>query len=447
VRFGGDCRNFNTSLKDDEGVNVSFPVDAARIFLATALTLVVIAPMALAQQNWHHWRGPQENGYAPDANPPLQWNGEDDTNIKWKVAIPGRGSGTPIVSGRHVYVLTAVPNESAEEGAHDFNVMCLDRGTGALVWQKTATTAVPHERLHPTNTYASASPTTDGKHLYVSFGSFGIFCFDMSGNEIWSRDLGDMQTRNEFGEGTSPVLYGDSLVINWDHEGPSFIAVLDANTGETRWQEPRDEVTTWNTPLVTEAAGRTQVIVNATNFARSYDLASGEVIWQCGGQVTNCIPSPIRYNDVVFCMSGYRGAELYAIPLDSQGDVSNSPSLAWVRHEGTPYVPSALLYGDRLYFNKGNNGVVSCLNAATGEPLVDQKRLAGISSIYASPVGAAGRVYYTGRDGATVVIRHADELEILATNPLGEAVDASPAVVDNQIFLRGERNLYCIAGD
>jgi outer membrane protein assembly factor BamB len=395
--------------------------------------------------NWHHWRGPHANGFAPETDPPLNWS--SDQNIQWKKEIPGRGSGTPIVWGDRIYLTTAVPTSSsgAAQGTYDFVVYCLDRNTGEEVWRKVATSAVPHEQIHVTNTYASASPTTDGERLYVSFGSFGIFCFDMDGNEIWSRDLGDMQTRREFGEGTSPTLYEDSLIVNWDHEGPSFIAVLDAATGATRWQKPRDEVTTWNTPLVVEAAGRTQVVVNGTNRARSYDLATGDVIWECGGQVTNPIPSPVVYQGVVYCMSGHRGSALYAIPLDSQGDVSNSPSLAWVRREGTPYVPSPLLYDDRLYFTKGNNGVVSILNAETGEPYVDQKRLPAAGNIYASPIGAAGRIYITGRDGTTVVLKHADELEVLATNELGEPVDASPIAVGKQLYMRGEQHLYCIA--
>lgn len=396
-----------------------------------------------AEANWPHWRGPLANGFSPDADPPLKWDAQ--TNIQWKTPIPGRGNATPIIWQERVFVLTAAPNESGEAGAYDFIVMCLDRNTGDVVWQRAAVTAVPHERLHPTNTYASASPTTDGERLYVSFGSHGIYCYDMDGNLVWDRDLGDMQTRREFGEGSSPTLYKDSLVVNWDHEGPSFITVLDARTGQPRWRRDRDEVTSWNTPLVVEAAGRTQVIVNATNRARSYDLETGDLVWECGGQVANCIPSSVVLDDVVYCVSGYRGSALYAIPLDSRGDVTDSPSLAWVHREGTPYVPSPLLYGDRLYFTKSNNGIVSCLSAETGEPLIDQKRLPGTGDIYASPVGAAGRVYITGRGGTTVVLRHADQLEVLATNSLDEPVDASPALAGNQLFLRAESNLYCIA--
>ena len=274
-------------------------------------------------------------------------------------------------------------------------------------------------------------------------GRYGIFCYDLDGNEQWNLDLGDMQTRAGFGEGASPALHGDTLVVNWDHEGQSFLIALDAANGDERWKRDRDERTTWVTPLIVEAAGRTQVIVNASNRTRSYDLSDGEVIWECGGQVGNPIPTPVRYKDSVICMSGYRGAAIYSIPLNSMGNVSGSDTIIWHSDKGASYVPSPLLYGDRLYFTKSNNGILSIVDAATGEPLVDQQRLGAIGSIYASPVGAANRVYITGRDGTTMVLRNADQVEVLATNRLGEPVDASPALCGGQLFLRGERHLYC----
>ena len=196
---------------------------------------------------------------------------------------------------------------------------------------------------------------------------------------------------------------------------------------------------------MTEAAGRTQVIINGPNRTRSYDIETGDVIWECGGQTVNPIPSPIRNGDVVLCMSGYRGEALYAISLDATGDVTDSAAVAWSRNRGTPYVPSALLMSGRLYFTKGNTGILTILDAATGEAHIDQDRLTGIDSIYASPVGAAGKVYITSRDGATLVIADAPELEVLATNDLGEPVDASPAIVGSRIYIRGESNLYCIS--
>ena len=324
-------------------------------------------------------------------------------------------------------------------------VMCLDRNTGDVLWQKVANEAVPHESLHPTNTYASSSVTTDGKYLYASFGSYGVYCYDLDGDLKWTRDLGEMQTRNSFGEGASPTIHNGTLVVNWDHEGPSFIAALDAATGDIKWKQDRDESTTWNTPLIVEAAGRTQVIVNATGRTRSYDLDTGEILWECGGQASNPIPSPVARENLVYCMTGYRGYAVYAIPLDSVGDITDTERIAWHRDEGTPYVSSPLLYDDRLYFTKGRNGVLSCLNAETGEPIIDQERLTGMDSLYASPVGAAGRIYLVNREGTTLVLKKSDQLEVLATNVLDEPIDASPAIVGNQLFLRGDKHLYCIA--
>ena len=433
-----------------------------------------------ADANWHQWRGPNANGLASQGDPPTEWDAEK--NIKWKTPILGKGSASPIVWGDKIFVLTAVdtgqldPNAPAapavesEEGAkdgeeggrgrrggfggrfrdsgprnvHQFLVICLDRHTGDVLWQKTASEGAPHESKHGDNTYASGSPTTDGTRLYATFGSRGIFCYDLDGNPLWERDLGDMQTRNSFGEGASPTIHGDTLIVPWDQESGSKLYALDAATGDIKWEKDRDEVTTWITPLVVEAAGKTQVIINGSNRSRSYDLHTGEVIWECGGQGSNPIPAPVVFEDLVFCMTGHRDPAAVAIPLDSQGDVTDSEKIAWRTEKGTPYVPSPLLIGDHLYFTKGNNGVLSCLNARTGEPIIDQDRIPGIDNIYASMVATDGGIYITGRDGTTVVIKHGDKLEVLATNTVGEAVDASPAIVGETMYIRGAEHLFCI---
>jgi outer membrane protein assembly factor BamB len=441
--------------KTEKMVRANFSRFAARS-LAGVAALAIFAATAradfadLASPNWHRWRGPDGAGVAPQGNPPLHWDAE--TNIKWKVPVEGRGSASPIVWNDRVYLLTAVdtgkPGPNAEEGQknlHEFKVLCLDRRTGGVVWEKVACEAAPHETLHETNTYASGSPTTDGKFLYASFGSFGIYCYDLDGNFKWQRDLGDMHTRNQFGEGVSPTIHGDTLIVNWDQESGSFITALDAATGKDKWRQPRDEVTSWNTPIVAEVDGRTQVVVNGTKRSRSYNLADGKLLWECGGQTANSIASPVVWKNLAICMSGFRGNAVFAIPLDAVGDVTDTDKIAWHWDKAGPYVPSPLLYDDRLYFTKSSNAIVSCLNARTGEPVFEQQRVPGLGDSYASPVGAAGRIYFTGRDGTTVVIRHADELEVLANNALGESVDASPAIAGNQIFIRGHEHLYCIS--
>ncbi|HEY1598978.1 MAG TPA: PQQ-binding-like beta-propeller repeat protein [Pirellulales bacterium] len=430
-------------------------------------TTIQAEDMAAARlANWHQWRGPLANGTSPTANPPRTW--DENSNVRWKVTLPGEGSSTPIIWNDKVFVLSAVMTDrtielppepekpAAQEGTpmprrakrpnnyFQFVVMCLDRSTGNVRWQDVAAEEVPHEGHHPDHGYASFSPTTDGQYLYVSFGSRGIFCYDLNGRQQWKRDLGDMQTYATFGEGTSPVIHDDSLIVNWDHQGESFLMVLDAHTGETRWKVDRESVTSWATPLVVEYEGRTQVIVNASSRTRSYDLKTGEIIWECGGQVAAAIPCPVTYEGLVYCMTGFRGSALYAIPLSAQGDITDTDKVAWHRHEATPYVPSPLLYGDLLYFTGSNSAILSCLDAKTGEPVFEKSRLQGLKNLYASPVGAAERVYITGRDGVTLVLKHGRTLEVLATNKLDDRIDASPAIVGTQLFLRGHGHMYCL---
>ncbi len=423
--------------------------------------------------SWHQWRGPLASGVAPHGDPPLRW--DESTNIKWKIAIPGSGSATPIIWGDRVYLVTVVDTGRKPPGAevaqqeeasqrpggrrrfsmstpkpttfHQFTVLCLDRSTGRTIWQRVANELVPFAGHHPTNGYASASPTTNGQHLYASFGSYGIYCFDMDGNPKWNVDLGDMRTRVGFGEGTSPVLHDDSLIVNWDHEGDSFITCLNAVTGDEKWRTPRDEQTSWATPLVVQRAGTPQIVTNAQKRTRSYDLATGKLIWECGGQASNPIPSPVTGNGVVYCMTGFRGYAVYALPLAARGDISDSNKIVWNRTDNGPYVASPVLYDDLLYLTKGRNGILSCFRASTGEVQYSEQRLPGIRTIYASLAAAGGKVYVVGRGGTTVVIKHGPKYEVLATNKLDEGIDASPVIVGRQMFLRGQKHLYCIASD
>jgi outer membrane protein assembly factor BamB len=433
------------------------------LLLGCCATISLFGTEATKEQlaNWPQWRGPLVSGAAPDANPPLTW--DEKTNVKWKTAIPGRGTSTPIVWGDHVFVLTAVDTgreavvadlpkhdpklekkTEAPKTYHQFVVLCLDRKTGDIRWKKVATEQVPHEGHHPTHCYAAGSPCTDGKYLYASFGSFGVYCYTLDGELKWKRDLGRMQTRLGWGEASTPALAGNLLIVNWDQEVDSFICGLDTATGEVKWKTGRDEVTTWNTPLVVEYKGRTQVIVNATKKTQSYDATNGKAIWECGGQTVNCIPSAVTKDGVVICMSGYKGSLAAAIALDAQGDVTGTDKVLWKYEKGTPYVPSPLLHGDRLYFTQVNNALLTCLDAKTGKLIFEHERLPGLVDLYASPIAAAGRIYIVDRDGTTLVLKAGDKPEVLATNRLGDPVDASPVAVGKQLFLRGEKYLYCI---
>jgi outer membrane protein assembly factor BamB len=455
------------------------------IFVAMTLWGVATGQCApLAEQNWPQWRGPLQNGVAPQGNPPVEWS--ETKNVKWKVKIPGKGSATPIVWEDKVFVLSAIPTgkkiepppaaaadpgprtEAASQGGADeprpprnrggfgggqkptevyqFVILCLDRQTGQTLWQQTAREEVPHEGHHRSDgTFASSSPVTDGKNVFAYFGSRGLHSYDMNGKLQWSQEFGQMRIAMGFGEGSSPALYKDTLIINWDHEGDDFIAALDKKTGRTLWKETREERTSWSTPLVVEHDNKAQVITTASAKVRSYDLATGQLVWECAKLTGNVIPSPVAGDGMIFAMSGFRGNALLAIRLGRTGDLTDTDAVAWRHDRSTPYVPSPLLYGDKLYFFKGNEELLSCLEARAGKLLLDAERVEGLKGVYASPVAAGGRVYLVGRNGGTVVIKSSDKFEKLATNQLDEKFDASPAVVGKDLFLRGHEYLYCLA--
>jgi len=267
----------------------------------------------------------------------------------------------------------------------------------------------------------------------------------MAGKVQWEKDLGDQRTRNGFGEGGTPALFGNTIVVTWDHEGEDFIVALDKRTGDELWRQTRDEPTTWATPLIVEHDGKAQVIAPGTNRLISYDLATGKPIWQTEGLTLNAIPTPVTADGIVYATAGYQGNKLLAIRLGGSGDITGTDSILWRVDRDTPYVPSPLLSGHRLYFFKSNNAVLTCLDIRTGKPLYSAERVEGLKTVYASPVAAGGHVYLVDRGGTTVVIKDSDQLDIVSTNVLDDPTDASPSVVGNQLFLRSRKSLYCIS--
>jgi outer membrane protein assembly factor BamB len=408
---------------------------------------------------WPMWRGPLGTGAAPEANPPLTWS--ESQHIKWKIEIPGRGSATPVIWGDRIFLLTAIPAGVSGEDAHkprggmtprvthQFKLLAINRVDGKVIWERMAREEAPHEASHQDNgTWASSSAVTDGQHVIASFESRGLYCYDLNGTLVWQKDLGDKKMRNEFGEGSTPALHGDSVVVVWDHfvPGESFVVALDKRTGAERWRVKRDEIDTWATPAIVEEGGRTHVIVPGMNRLRSYDLATGAVLWETAGLTMNPIPSPVVGDGMVFATSGFRGNSLKAIRLaGAKGDITGTGNVVWTLDRDTPYVPSPLLYNGVLYILKTNNGLVSAFDAKTGKPHYQVQRLEKAPNVFASPVGAAGRVYVAGRDGTTVVLKHGTAFEVLAENTLDDGFDASPAVVGRELYLRGYRYLYRIS--
>ena len=443
----------------------------ARRIMTVVAAMVLALSSTHAQEGapetyWPQWRGPLATGVTPDGNPPVRWSEEE--NIRWKVSIPGRGSASPIVWDDKVFVLTAVTTGeegSGREGLFSllrrrivrgiaanevlrFTVLAFSRHDGRVLWERVAVEERPHEGIHQTGSFASPSAVADDEQVCAFFGSRGLYCYDMDGGLLWEQDFGDMTIRLGFGEGASPVLYGDTIVVNWDHQGQSFITALDKRTGRERWRVERDEQSSWATPLVVEHGGRAQVVTSATSRVRSYDLETGRLIWEADGLTQNAIPSPVAAGGMVFVTSGYRGNRLWAIRLAAaKGDITNGDAIAWSLDKDTPYVPSPLLHDGILYLLKSNRGVLSAYDAETGHRYYGPERLKGIRNVYASPVAAGGRIYITSREGTTLVVADGPRVNVLATNVLEDEFDASPAVVGDAIYLRGREFLYCIASD
>ncbi|HUR59470.1 MAG TPA: PQQ-binding-like beta-propeller repeat protein [Opitutaceae bacterium] len=447
-----------------------------RPLLAASCFAALSSLAGAAAANWPTWRGPSGAGVAPDARPPLKWS--DTENIKWKTKLPGDGHATPIVWQDRMFVLTAIETNEApptaqktavadapqpkggKRGAskgggfgggpasakvHEWAVIALDRGTGKILWQKIARREVPHEGHHATHGYASGSPVTDGEYLYASFGSRGVYCYDFAGNLKWEKDLGRMRTRMGFGEGASPALAGNLLLVPWDHEDGSSIVALDKRTGAEVWRKGRDEISSWSTPLIVEHEGRSQAVVTASNKTRSYDAKTGELIWEAAGLTGNVIPMPVTGHGRVYVTSGFRGFSIQAIKLSARGDVSETDNIVWSVRHSAPYVPSPVLSGDRLYTIKSNDAFLSCLDAHTGKFHFQDQRLTGLRTIYSSPIAANGYLFVTDREGTAVVLKDGPTFEIVATNKLGDGIDASPVMLGKEIYLRGHEYLYCIA--
>jgi len=446
--------------------------------------------VAMGENEWPNWRGPFGNGTNPSAKPPRSWTPE--SNVAWKVRIPGSGSSTPIVWNNQVIVLaaeavdarTVLETEIAEvendipmlmgfgtittigpskpESANDrylaeqkltratkrhrFAVVSYDVESGNKLWETDVIRQLPHEPCHATNSFASASPVTDGKHIYAFFGSRGIFCLDMQGKLRWQYSQGRMQTLGSFGEGASPALFEDYLVFPWDHEGDSCIVALNAKNGYVKWKVPRQERTNWATPVIVNHNGTKQVIVNGRTV-RSYKLETGELLWSCPGQTEQAIPTPLVNKGRVFVASGLRGWACFAISLDAVGPVpENSEFVHWSLKKQTPYVPSPCSYEGSLYLFNENSRTISVVNEENGEAILPPKRLQELGDVYASLGGADGMLFVTDRSGKTLVL-DAKTLELVSENTLDGTINASLVFVGERVFARSTSHLICLKSE
>jgi outer membrane protein assembly factor BamB len=407
--------------------------------------------------DWYQWRGPNNDGMAR-GDAPTTWS--DSANVLWRVNVPGRGQSSPVIWGNKLFLTTAISDTSPgsagpgknERGGnvgsgrqHKFVVICLNRDTGKVIWERVAKTATPHEGYHQQyGSFASNTPATDGRYVYAFFGSRGLYCYDLDGKLIWEKQFPPMRMRLGFGEGVAPVVDGNLIFLKFDQEENSYFLVLDKRNGQEVWRAKREEISSWSQPLVVAHNGRKQVVVSATNKVRSYEPATGKVIWECAGLGVNVIPSPVAFDGMVFVMSGHRDPNMLAIRLGREGDLTGTDAIVWTNNRGNSYTPSPVLDGGKLYFVT-DNGLLSCLNARTGEAYYRQQRLGKPHSLKASPVGANGRLYIPTEDGDVVLVRMGEKFELLATNTLADQMFiATPAIANGRIYLRGQNTLFCI---
>lgn len=428
-----------------------------------ALSTPTVRP-ADKETNWPQWRGPASMGISTETNLPTEWSASK--NVKWKTPISGRGLSSPIVWGKKIFLTTSIegavvsgaqapkhmdgdkevkhPDSVGADRSHMLNVVCIDRDTGKILWERTAYEGRVYDDRHRKNTYASATPTTDGKYVYAFFGSEGLFAYDFDGKLAWKASPGKLSLFG-MGPGTSPVLHESLVIVQCDEEAGenSFIAAYDKKSGKQIWRTPRKIQASWTTPIIVRNAKRTELITNGNEAIISYDPMTGKELWRSKGVDSNAIATPVATSDTVFIAAGYPTKIAMAIRLGSSGELKDS-DIIWKFTKGIAYVPSPILYGDYLYLMT-DRGIITCLNSKTGEVVYEGGRVPIPATFTASPVAFDNKLLLTSEDGDTFIIKAGPKHEVLGTNSLDEPVYASPAIADGKIFLRGEKNLYCIS--
>lgn len=421
----------------------------------TTSALLLLAPFLTKSDDWTGWRGPRGDGIAT-GSPPIEWS--EAKNLRWKVALPGAGLSSPIVLGERVFLTCAVPTgktrmgiiserfpEPIEIAEQDFLVLAFERASGKELWRKHLAQVMPHEAKHPENSFATPTPVTDGKRLYCSFGSFGIYALTPAGELVWQVDLGDM-TNQGHGEGSSPVLCGDSLIVQWAHWGESHLIALDSATGKERWRSPLPEGNNCSTPLVMHLGDVDQIIVGGYQ-PRGFDPRTGKQLWAHAGGVTGgntAMASPVAIGELLL-IPGMRpragNGQMRALVVDA---ASERVDELWALRSDDN-IPSPLAYENKFIFVKNDGGFLSVLDAATGETEFGPERLEGALSVWASPVVADDRLYVASREGSVHVLALAPEVRVLAVNSLEDHFDATPSVAGDELYLRGRLSLYCLA--
>ena len=401
----------------------------SRRLVLTLLTLSVSGPTNA--ENWPGWRGPTGMGISGESNLPVEWSKAN--NIRWKVELQGAGVSAPVVWGERVF-LTASDGRLNDR----LHVFCYHRQDGKLLWHSRFFGTAPTDLFAPGG-MAVPTPVTDGKHLFTLFGTGDLMCLDFAGKPVWIRSLAQEYGpfRNRWGMGTSPILVGDNLIVQVDHWSQSYLLCVDAKTGANRWKTDRDASVNWSSPLTVKFKDHDELIVLGTYRAMGYDLETGSERWHVRGMGMQCIPSPIVEGNVLVAASG---ENTMAIKLDGKSGNLTDSNMLWINKKAAAYLPSPVLYKGLVYI-AGDRGINTCLDAAKGT-VVWKKRLG--DQYYASPVAGDGKVYFPSKGGIVFVVKAGPQYEVLAKNDMGEGIVASLAISDGQIFLRGEKHLFCI---
>lgn len=417
-----------------------------------ALCFVLLATAWVNAENWPCWRGPRGDGSSIEQNIPTRWNGETGENIVWKTPVPGVGHASPIVWEDRIFTVSCLLD------SQERILLCFDRRTGRQLWQRTVLTA-PLETKHHLNSHASGTPATDGKLVYVTFldvqgdtiearnvsksrpvtpGQMVVAAYDFDGNQKWKVRPGEFVSVH--GYCSCPVLYEDLVIVNGDHDGDSYLVALDKTTGQTVWKVDRlNNTRSYVTPLIREIDGRIQMVLSGSHHIASYDPRDGSMHWQIDGPTEQFVASMVFDGQQFYMAAGFPTHHVMGIRPDGSGNVTDT-HVAWHSTNAACYVPSPVVLDGRL-FVADDRGTVNCFRASDGQRLWRERMARHFS---ASLVTAGGLVYFLSDDGIMTLVRPADEIEIVAENPLGEYCFASPAISQGQIFLRSEHHLYCI---
>jgi outer membrane protein assembly factor BamB len=429
-----------------------------------ALFALMVAASASAQ-NWPSFRGPGASGVSDGQNLPVQWDAQRRDNVRWKTELHGLAHSSPVVWSDRVFLTTAIsgkPSATFKPGlygdgtasddlsVHQWNVLCLDRATGKVLWERTAYQGVPKEKRHIKSTYANATPATDGRVVVAFFGSQGLYAYSLAGELLWKRDLGrfDVGAYNapqfEWGTASSPILYKDLVIVQCDQQKGSFIAALDVKTGATVWRTERDELPSWGTPSVFPGKARAELVTNGSNFIRGYDPASGKELWRLGGSSKITAPTPVYSDDLILVASGRRPeAPIFAIRAGASGDITGSQSVAWSKQQRGSYMPTPLIYDGYVYV-LNNDGVFACYALADGQEIYRQRIPDAGSGFSASPVASDGKIYLSNEDGQIIVVKAGPKFELLARNDMAEPVMATPAISGGLLIIRSQHYVWAI---